>query len=407
MLRKILLNKLTVLLVLTLVVRILCVFIIGKVPCMESDYLSEGKNIVDGTSCVIYLSPLYSVLVYSLSILFDSIFYASSLIFIVSSTLVSYYIYSICKLWFNEQAANTSLLFALFIPNLTVSIAGYSHSVILGIALELAALFQLLIYFNKNTFKNLALALLFTILTICIRPELIVVIVPFYFMLLTYDIIFLKNRSFAKSIFAGVFFILLSLSIFMHKEFVKSCSINKETAGIFTDNTYSYFTFIHTYSIRYFNTINDQQAISASKPFIGSPEENQYSIPTAILKNPIHFAANILFNCKEILDNLAHPLFLPFYFYFFIGLLFQNPEKKNYVPLVLISGLFLLHMIPLVIFHVEIRYMQAFCVLFIILTSVGESLLKSKIYRNAVVCCTFVIFMIYLINNMNMVSLCV
>jgi hypothetical protein len=399
-------NKVSVLLFLTFLIRILCVCVIGKIPCMESNYFTEGKNLIEGIPVIVYLSPFYSTLIYTLTTCLNSLFYASALIFILSSTAVSYYIYAICKLW-NERAAYTSLLFTLFIPNLTVSIAGYSHSVILGIALELAAVFYILIYLKKNVFHHLFTAFIFTVLTIFIRPELIIVIIPLYIIMFAYTIF---NRGIKHSYkmigLAGLFFTFLTLSVFTHKLFVKAHNINKNTAGVFTDNTYSYFAFIHVYSLRYFDIIDDHKAINASMPFIGSPETNNYSIATAILKNPVQFGTNVLFNCKEILDNLAHPLFLPFYFYFFIGILFKNPLKPDYIPLSLITILFFLHCIPLVVFHVEVRYMQPLTLLILIVASLGESDLKSKIYRNAAVFFTFIIFMIYLINNKNMASLC-
>ncbi len=400
-------NKTSFLLLFTLFVRILCVLIIGKVPCMENDYFLEGKNIIQGIPCVIYLSPLYSTVVFILSTLFESVFYASSFIFVLSSTAASFYIYSICKLWFNERAAATSLLFSLFIPNLTVSIAGYSHSVMLGIALELSALFYMLRYFNSNALKDLLLACVFTTLALFIRPELLIVLLPFYFVLLVHTIILNGiKQSYKKIMLAAFFFLFIFLSVFTHKLFVRSHNIKKETAGIFTDNTYSYFTFIHTYSLRYFGVIDDQQAILASEPLIGSPKQNNYSIPAAVLKNPAQFISNMLYNCKELLDNLAHPLFMPFYMYFFIGILFMPTMKPGNLPFFFISLLFILHVIPLIIFHVEIRYMQALSLLIIIVASVGESKLESRRYRNVAVFCTSIIFLMYLINNMNMSSLC-
>lgn len=401
-------TKTTFVLMLTLLVRILCVLLIGKIPCMETDYFSEGRNIIEGIPSVIYLSPLYSIVVYALSTVFDSIFYASACIFVLSSTAASFYMYSICKLWFNERTAYTSLLFLLFLPNLTVSVAGYSHSVMLGIALELAALFYMSCYFNSNSAKCFLLTCVFTIPAVCIRPELLLVLLPFYVVLLGHSLIGSGiKQSYTKIVLSAFFFLFLVVSVLMHKAVVHTLSSKKETAGIFTDNTYSYFTFIHTYSLRYSGVIDDQKAILASEPLIGSPQQNNYSIPAVIIKNPVQFISNALFNGKELLDNLAHPLFMPFYMYFFIGILLMSSMKGSYGPFCFISILFVLHVIPLLIFHVEIRYMQALSLLIIIVAAAGESKLESSLYRKAVVFCTSIIFIMYLINNMNMSSLCV
>lgn len=200
---------------------------------------------------------------------------------------------------------------------------------------------------------------------------------------------------------------MIALSIFAHSRFVLQNCKNKTTAGIFTDNKYSYLTFIHTYSLRFYNGISNEKAIEASTPLIGSPEKNNYSISKAILNNPKQFISNIAFNTKEIIDTMAHPLFMPFYFYLFIGLLLMGVSFSEKTGIIFLLILIILHLSPLLIFHIEIRYMQIICAFLLLLISAGASKYKNnEVFLYSIQFITFIIFMAYAINNRNSASLC-
>jgi 4-amino-4-deoxy-L-arabinose transferase-like glycosyltransferase len=396
-----------IILLVIFVVRILCTFLIDKTPCMEPSYYLQGKCIVQDNCDILYLSSLYSILIYLLSTLFNSSFLASSIIFIISSTIVSIYLYLISTRLFGEKAAVLCLLFSVFYPNLTVSIAGYSHTVMIGNAFEFAAIYYLLRFFKQNTYVRLFGIFLLVITAIFIRPEMVLVLLPFYIALFIYEYTVSGNVSLKLILQSVLFYLLIFSSVYMHKIFVHSNSKNKETAGIFSDNQYSYYTFIHTYSLRYKNVIDTDTAITVSEPFIGSPSENRFSISKAIFKNPKQFISNITYNCKELLDYFAHPLFVPFYFYFFIGLLLYRNERKDLSAFLLLGILIVLHIIPLIIFHVEIRYLQSISILILLFVGVGASRLEmNKFLLYTFVFLTFVIFTIYLINNRSVGSLC-
>lgn len=203
-----------------------------------------------------------------------------------------------------------------------------------------------------------------------------------------------------------LFFIFLVC--FASKQFVNHNTKDKTTASVFSDSKYSYFTFIHTYSLRYFDIVDDEKAIKASAPFIGNPKENNYSISKAILKNPKQFLSNCFYSMKELLDYFGHPLFMPFFLYFFIGGLFLKLSSKEIYGMYIILFLLLLHIIPLIIFHVSVKYMTQLSSLIVILTSLGATKLnisKPVLYTAIGLIC--VIFLMYLTNNMFMKSLCV
>ena len=125
------------------------------------------------------------------------------------------------------------------------------------------------------------------------------------------------------SIFLLINFILFFIiSLLAHKYLVNFISNDKEYLGLFTDNRYSYSTFIHTYSLRFYDTIIHELAVEKSSIFIGTPEENNFSILKAILANPFQFFVNILYNLKEgfngIWPSFICPILSLFFYWLFI-----------------------------------------------------------------------------------------
>lgn len=400
-------NKVAQLILLSLLVRIITIFLIGKTPCMEPSYLFQGEQIFKGTAEILYLSSLYAIVVYVLTLLTGSLFTASALIFILGSTLTSVMIYLIAKHFFGEKTGAYALLFAIFLPNLTVAISGFAHSVILGTALDLSAIYFLLKYYENPSYKRLLWVCAGSVLSIYTRPETLIILVPFFMLFGMYQI---SNYTENKKILirnAILYVAFICLFCFAHKQFVYHNSKNKATANVFSDSKYSYLTFIHTYSIRYFDVVDDDKAIKASTPFIGTPEENHYSVFKAVIKNPKQFVSNIFFNMKEMLDFSGHPLFIPVFLYMFIGALFLTLTKEETVAIRVVLLLLLLHLVPLILFHVSIKYLTQVSSLVLILVAFGASKLNlNKYVLIGVTGLISIVFLMYFINNMVIASLC-
>lgn len=203
-------NKFTQLIILSLIVRIITVLLIGKEACMEPSYLYQGQQIFQGNAETLYLSSLYSILVYLLTSLFGSLFIASAVIFIVGSTTVSIMLYLICTHLFDKKVAMYALFFAIFLPNLTVAISGFAHSVILGTALDLAAIYCILIYYENVAVRSFIWLCLFSMLSIYIRPETLIIIVSFFTLYGIYRIyqdVELKNKFILNGLIYFIFYI--------------------------------------------------------------------------------------------------------------------------------------------------------------------------------------------------------
>lgn len=150
-------NRIYAIIIITILTRIFCIFFINKTPCMEHEYYLQGEHILHGDAEILYLSSFYSLIIYTLTTLFNNLFLASAIIFILSSALISINLYLLGKLFFDEKTGIICASFAIFLPNLTVTVAGYSHSVILGSALELSSIYLTLLYFKTNFFSFLSI----------------------------------------------------------------------------------------------------------------------------------------------------------------------------------------------------------------------------------------------------------
>ena len=202
----------------------------------------------------------------------------------------------------------------------------------------------------------------------------------------------------------------VQLFLLAHKYFVSFISSDNQYAGFFTDNKYSYATFIHTYSLRFYDTIVHELAVDVSSRFIGTPEDNNFSIIKAILSNPYQFLVNVLYNLKEILMRFGHPLFAPFYLYFFIGYLFYNKHRSlsEIKKLFILILLLILHTMPILIFHVEIRYMLPLSIIILIIVSRGIFFYNDN-YNLVLIIYTilnFIIYFAYLLKNRLLLDLC-
>lgn len=398
-----------ILLFVTLIVRVLTVFLIAKVPCMDSQYLDQATRFLNEVgSTSISLTPLYGILLYFLNSVFDSLFLASSICYISFSLSISIIMYLIAKELFNERSAIITLLIMILLPNLTVAVAGYSHTPTVSLALILFSAY-ILVLWNASKIKTTYCISLFSvssILAIYTRPESIIIVVALALLSSFNNEVKLRQRLF----FTTFSLMLITISVFTHHAIIRQRS-NAKYVGAFSDAQYSYHTFMHTLSLRNQTGINDSIAMRLSIQEFGHPEDNDWSISKAVKKNPKATLSLFVFNVKELLDNFAHPLFYPIYLFIFIGggilscVDGNNIFHKGLIPVFLISAL-----IPVIVFHVEIRYLANALIPLILLTSYGidqinDSSRKIKIVTLLLVA-NLVIFLSYLLTNMKLESLC-
>jgi hypothetical protein len=414
-------------------VRVVTILFIGKIPCMDSIYLQLGTEIFSDTVGTVKLSPFYSVVIFLLTNILGGLFNASAAVYIFGGMIISVYIYLSAKLIYDETTARIALLISAIFPSITIAVAGYSHSVVLAAAFEIMAVYYFLWFLKSKNFLYVLFVVPLIILSIMTRPEALIVVVPFILIVCLlklyeentgfYNEDSLQETSIAtqessaasapigvmlgmvfreknKSILIFLLIIVSSVVCFTlaHKSFVYQFSHDKTYAGVFTDKVYSYMTFVTTFSMREYGQYGTPQEImDTSVPFIGTPESNNYSVLTAILRYPARIISNIFFNAKELLDNLAHPLFTPFYFYIFIGLIFSRSNPRSEIRTTsLLALLAFFHIVPLVLFHVEIRYMTAIGIILIFLISRGVFYMENKKLASVIILPpSLAIYMVY------------
>lgn len=405
-------KTLYLLLITAFLVRLFTVVFINKIPCMEGDYLTLGAKLFTGEKTIIGLSPFYSLVVYITTVVFGSLKMASVVIYTFGSFAIVFFLEKITRLLFNERAALIVLLLAIFLPNLTTAVAGYSHSVVLSNAFEFAAIYYLFQFFTTDKIKFLLVTAFLSLVCIAIRPENVVILSILFALTSFYIVVIRKKQSYLTILRNGsIYYAIIGLFVIGHQHYVTNHSSADAHPGTFSDNTYSYGTFIDTYSLRYDEKIVRPLSISESTPRIGSPADNDYKISKAILKHPKEFIGNMFFNINFLVKTIGHILFVPFFLYFFMGIMLLNADnlEKYKWSIIGVLGLLAIHLIPLLAFHIEIRYTQQLCLLFLILIAYNFSLLTGKIYKvciTATIITLFVIYIQYAFMNHHMTSLC-
>jgi hypothetical protein len=416
-------KKVILLLLATLAVRILTVFIIGKTPCMDPSYLWQANNIINSPGKVaIYITPSYGFLLYFLDIFTKSIYLSSSILYIIFSfgdVLISYLI---SRELFSEKAGKIVIILMLFFPNVTVAVAGYSHTSIVSSFFILLSIYAL-IRFTQSRSNYLSAAILFSLAIIIgtyIRPESLVISVALSLL------IFLKNgqQRTQKIYFLLLSYFIITTGVFLHGAFIKHKS-SSSYASTFSDAKYTYITYVcvfsdvnqglkpssgnmHTSSGAAYS---DSLSLALSAEAFGTPESNHWSILRAIEKNPKVALMHFFFITKQCLFCFAHPLLCPFYIYLMAGIgLFFLLIQKRANTLILLGFLFFLSMVPVLFTHAEIRYLTNCVYPIILLSAWGIAQFESKRLNTAVIIsvstANFIIYMIYIINNAHLESLC-
>lgn len=274
-------SLLIILLAVNLGVRILTAFGVNKIPCMDSHYLSQTQMIINSNFSVnyIHLTPLYGFILNFMFLCTNDVFLASALLYVFFSFGITYLLYEIAKLLFNERCAYIVLGITAFLPHLTVAIAGYSHTACVAsffVLLSLSLLLKIVIMQNFSLLNCIFFAII-SILAIFIRPENLIIQI---FLLIWIAFAF-KNWSLQNSSKLLLIIGLISCGVLIHKSFIQSVS-KSSTISVFSDKQYSYLTYMHTLSLRKTNSIVDSVAIFEGEQKFGSAIRNEFSILNAI-----------------------------------------------------------------------------------------------------------------------------
>ncbi|MHB8258886.1 MAG: hypothetical protein ACYDCN_09605 [Bacteroidia bacterium] len=399
------------LLVLTLLVRIFTVYYVGKFPCMEASYFEEAKQLFsDSDKINLFYPPAYPILLVLFQNILSSEILSSWWVYIFFSSFTSLILYLLIKEMFDENISLIAIILLIFLPNISVAVAGYSHTLTVGSFFLISYFYFLWKIWNSDTlnFKYIVLAVFFALSACFFRPDNLLIIFGLICVTCLYIIFSRKKTNYLWS--STIIIISIAAGLFTHSICVKEKSNSKITT-IFSEAQYSYLTFTHTLSLRAGKGINDSIATRLGTIAFGTPTSNNYSILKAIKKNYNEEIRNLIYNVKELLDNFAHPLFLPFFLYFFVGtgiiyLCIQNKTRH----LLYLGSILILSPLPLLIFHVEIRYMMTLTFPIIIFASVGIGTVENKKVRNAILIATisllFIVYLSYLITFSMLDNLC-
>lgn len=399
-LKNILLHNIGFLLLLTFAARTLVVFGLDYMPPMERQYIFMAEELFSGSEKIfISFAPGYSALLYLLNLPIGNYQFTSYLIFIVSSTLFSYIIYKWALEKYNYNTGVIVLWVLLFLPNTAITYAGYSHCIVAALFFLALSTYRFWKLWRKETTLNHITFILPALITIALRPEMILLFVflmsCFYLFRLT-NIIKSKKSNFTWRLL--LFPAILFAFVFVHKSFIKQRNIN-ENPSAFSDSFYSYRSFVSVYCFKQGQPFTDSLSVALSTPHFGTPSKNNNSIFKAITKNPAEVVKNLLYNFIQFLKLIGHPLVLPFYFFLFVGLAFYKAHQPlNHFHIFLFS----IAAIPvgtLFFFIVTVKYLSATIIPAVLLGSYGINRIESEKTRNntlgILVISFFVISIIY------------
>jgi hypothetical protein len=363
---------------------------------MEPAYLTQGLNILAWEKTEIFYSPFYSIIVAALFSLFKSLFIASSVIYVTSAVLTSYFVYKFIKLTCEQEVANIALVLLWFFPILAVSVTGYSHSVVAATSFLFGFLYYVNYFYNTSKNKYILITTVFALASIFTRPEtLIAIILVVIYVVFKMMVQKRQNNAYALIL---IFMIGMASGLFFHKEIVKSISTEQDTLGVFGNNSYSYLTFIHTYSLRYANIVDNDLALKYSQIHIGTPNSNNFSIFKAISKNYPQFYSNLIYQIKSTFELFGKPVLIPFYFYIFIGAVFLAKRKASKIdgPFAFLLLIIIGNILPAILFHPEARYLLPSAISLLILSSMGMSALNNKQKKLSIFIVSVITFLIYI-----------
>jgi 4-amino-4-deoxy-L-arabinose transferase-like glycosyltransferase len=416
-------SKVLLLFAATLLIRIVTVLYIGKIPCMDPQYYRQAYGLFNLKGKIdLFITPSYGILLYIAQSLLKSPFLASAILYILFSFGSSVMSYLLASKLFNQKTGEVLLVLGLFLPNFTTAVAGYSHTTTVSAFFILTALY-ILVSFLKGHGSPFVYGFLFGLISLAaafIRPESLAILVVLSLAMFVY-----KTRTIHKKfVFLLLSWAIIGIGLAGHGAFIKN-RCNSPYPSTFSDARYSYRTYMATFSdarhkYKYYENslvlkcdtcAEDTVALALSTQAFGSAQANHYSVFSAMLHNPKVTLINDFYNAKKSFDYFAHPLFCPFYIYFFLGMgLFALIREKNRQTLIFILSLFLISFIPIIFARAEIRYMMNCLYPVLFLAAYGITGLQTKKEQNmsmlGLSIFNFMFFLIYLVNNHLLSSLC-
>ena len=334
---------------------------INTVPPMDIQYINLADKIASSSTSITFsVSPFYASIMYVVNIFFGNWKLSSLFLCSVFSIITGMLLYGLTKKMFNNDIAKIVLLLIIFHPNFTIALIGYSHTVIVSSAF-------LLLYFyyfwdlltERSTIYTYTICSLAITVAILIRPELILYFL--FFTLLHIGVAVFQKAKIDLLIRSRntVFMVSIAVIVVAVQYTIIARRTNSTFMNFFTDARYSYETYTHTLSLRSVGSIDADLARKLASNAYGNPETFEYSVVQAILINPKESAKNVGYNVRYLLQNAAHPLFMPFFLYFFIGIgIFVTSIHQTWKHYMLLIGILVPCLVSVLVFHVEVRYLN-------------------------------------------------
>jgi hypothetical protein len=374
--------------------RIALPIIIGTVPPMDEIYIRLARELFSGQrSIAIRVSPFYAITMHLLNRLIGNWVVTSWIVYIACSILLALAIYLLAKDMFGAQVARYVLLLVSIHPSFTFAVVGFSHTVVAStafLALYLYYFWRMINGRGKRFDSILAVGSI--LISTLIRPE-----TAFYFIFFTIGAILIEffyiraHKRPRDSMKIGLMIVMFTAVIIIQYQLIIGRAESKYM-NLFTDARYSYETYTHTLSLRAAGVIDNNLAQKLARQAFGDPETLEYSIANAIKANPQEAAKNVIFNLKSLLQIAAHPLFMPFFLYLFIGLgLFSQAWSGAWKQYVFLFAMIMPCLLTILIMHVEVRYLNPIAIPLTILAGLGINSVTGR-RRPYVVYTFFVIF---------------
>ena len=381
--------------------RFILIFSINKVPCMDPLYFEIGKTIFNGfylqePFAKNYASPAgYGYIYFILkNFIFRDYFLTSAFIYIFSSITCFIGLYKYCVLSINKDTAIITLLLFLTTPFLSIAPAGYSHTYLFATSIFIWVIYLIeILNIKKN---SIYLTILFFLLFLLsqIRFEV--------FFLIIFYVLF--NSITNKKIYIYYYFFFCLILLINYLIYINIIQ-QTEFASMSGDKRWVYKIWTHTLSFRFLGYYDPIWSIEKSKEIFGTPIKNNYSIISAIFNNKIEFIKNILFNFKQMIFYISHPLSMPIFNWIFLGYIFAA-RSDQLIKVIKFFALFIIFTIPNIIFHTEIRYLAISNLFVIILLGWSLKILNIKLVTYFVLISNFLISIVYSIQYLNIESLC-
>jgi hypothetical protein len=248
-------------------------------PDMEPGYAELALRLWNTDQRVdLYLSPIYGLALLSLRTACRGDWLAAThILFVLFSTLYAVALYRLMAKTIGTRAALYGLVLIGPLPLLTVAVAGYSHSVVVGVGLLALCVCQLWTVVSVPTMAGGLLIGAYACLAGAVRPELHSQAMALLTLSLCRAVCPGKRRpkGVLRAVAAAIIVYLAGSGAAYEWRKARSSSGD---VGLFGDARYSYETYMHTLSLRRVGVIDGHLAVSLGAAAYGTAEANGHSI---------------------------------------------------------------------------------------------------------------------------------